>query len=79
MTPTQQLWVTSFNFGPAIVLSIYKEWWVGIAALVANLAFSLLLFFLVSNRLPAKALIAWAWLKPPIVAVIVLWVGWRYC
>jgi len=78
MTPAQNIWVMLFNFGPAIFLAIYKSWWVGLLALVAAFVVSWLLVFLVSFRLPTNAMAAWAWLKPPLVATVVLSVGWFY-
>ena len=78
MTPSQNLWLTIFNFGPAIVLGVYKSWWVGLAALVATFALSWVLLFAVTVRVPVSAMSAWAWLKPPIVAAAVLWAGWTW-
>jgi hypothetical protein len=75
MTPMQNLWLTIFNFGPAIILSIYKQWWVGLVALVATFVLSWALVFVVTMNLSGKAMTIWAWIKPPIIAAIVLGVG----
>jgi len=77
MTATQNLWLTIFNFGPALILAIYKQWWVGPIALVATFILSWLLVFAVSMNLPLKAMTTWAWVKPPIIAALVLGIGWR--
>ena len=76
MTPLQNLWLTVFNFGPAIILGIYKQWWVGLIALVATFALSWFLVFSVSTNLPPKAMTVWAWFKPPLLAGAVLGTGW---
>ena len=78
MTAIQQLWLTIFNFGPAIILGIYKEWWVGIIALVAGFILSWLLVFIVTVNIPEKAMTLWAWIKPPIIALSVLGLGWKF-
>ena len=76
MTPLQNLYLTLFNFGPAIILGIYKHWWVGLAALVACFSLSWILTFLVTMNISTNAMTWWAWVKPPIVASIVLGAGW---
>ena len=76
MTPIQNLWLTIFNYGPAILLAIYKQWWVGVIALVVTFILSWLLVFIVSSKLPNNAMVVWAWVKPPLVAAAVLVGGW---
>jgi hypothetical protein len=76
MTPLQNIWLTIFNFGPAIILGIYKQWWAGLLALLATFIISWALVFVVSLNLSGKAIVAWAWIKPPLIAAIVLGVGW---
>jgi membrane-anchored glycerophosphoryl diester phosphodiesterase (GDPDase) len=76
MTPMQNLWLTIFNFFPAIILGIYKQWWVGLIALAATFFISWLLVFAVTANLSMKAMAAWAWVKPPLVAAMVLLGGW---
>ncbi len=75
MTPVQNIWLTIFNFGPAIYLGIYKQWWVSIIALVATFILSWLLVFTISTKLPLKALTLWAWLKPPLIGITILSAG----
>ena len=75
MTPMQNLWLTIFNFGPAIILGIYKQWWVGLVALVATFVLSWVFMFVVMMNLSGKAMKIWAWVQPPIIAAIVLDVG----
>lgn len=75
MSPLQNLYLTLFNFGPAIILGIYKQWWVGFIALFVGLVLSWLLA-LFTLQLQGNALIFAAWLKPPIVAAVVLGGGW---
>ena len=72
------MWVMLFTFFPAIALSIYKQWWVGLLALVSTLILSWALAFLVSSRLPANSMAIWAWLKAPLVAAVVFCAGWFY-
>lgn len=76
MTPSQNLWLTIFNFGPPIALAFLKSWWVGLLALAATFILSWVLAFLVSFKLQGKALVFWAWLKPPVVAAIVFSISW---
>ena len=75
MTPAQHLWSALFNFGPAIILGIYKQWWVAIIALVASFLLSRLLFLVVSINIPVSAMGLWAWIKGPVVAAIILSLG----
>lgn len=75
MTPAQNIWLTIFNFGPAIYLAIYKQWWTGLLAIIATFILSWLLVFVISTKLPIKALTIWAWLKPPLIAITVLSAG----
>lgn len=75
MTPIQNIWLTIFNFGPAIYLGIYKQWWVGVLALVATFALSWVLVLFVSSKMPINILSIWAWLKPPIVGAIIVSAG----
>ncbi len=75
MTSVQNIWLTIFNFGPAIYLGIYKNWWAGIIALLAIFVLSWLLVFAISTKLPFKALTVWAWLKPPLVGLTILSAG----
>jgi hypothetical protein len=72
----QNIWVKIFNFIPPILLGIYKQWWVGIVALIATFALSWVLTFAVTINISGMAMTAWAWIKPPIVAVVVLGAGW---
>lgn len=76
MTPMQNIWLTIFNFGPAVMLGIYKQWWVGLAAIAATFIMSWLLVFTVTMNLQGKAMVAWAWVKPPFIAALVLGAGW---
>lgn len=76
MTPMQNLWLTIFNFGPAIFLGIYKQWWVGILALVATFILSWALTLIITMNISSAAMTTWAWIKPPIIAAAVLAVGW---
>lgn len=76
MTPLQNAWCTIFNFGPAIILGIYKAWWVGLIAIAATFILSWLIAFSVTFKLPVGAMTAWAWLKPPLLASGVLAAGW---
>lgn len=76
MTPIQNLWLTFFNFAPAIILGIYQQWWVGLAALVTTFVLSWILVFIVTMNLSGKAMTVWAWIKPPIIASVVLGAGW---
>ena len=77
MTSMQNFWLAAFNFGPAIVLAIYKQWWVGLVALFATFVLSWLLVFGVSNSLSASALTWLAWMKPVLVGSVVLFAGWH--
>ena len=72
MTPMQNLWLTVFNFGPAIVLGISKQWWVGLLALFATFVLSWLLVLAVTKNLSGSAMTWWAWIKPVLVASVVL-------
>tara|TARA_B100000614_G_scaffold253054_1_gene266511 strand:- start:588 stop:833 length:246 start_codon:yes stop_codon:yes gene_type:complete len=76
LTPLQNAWLTIFNFGPAIILGIYKAWWVGLIAVAATFAISWLITLTVSVNLPIEAMTAWAWLKPMLLGCGVLVVGW---
>lgn len=76
MTPIQNVWLTIFNFGPAILLGIYKHWWLGVLALATTFILSWVLFFAVTPRIPINAVNAWAWLKPVVIAGVVLSIGW---
>ncbi len=76
MTPIQNLYLTIFNFSPAVILGIYKQWWVGVEALVATFALSWILTLTVTMKLSGDSMMLWAWLKPPIVAIIILGCGW---
>jgi hypothetical protein len=76
MTPLQNLWLTIFNFGPAVFLSIYKQWWVGIVALMATLILSWVLTLTVTMNISGANMTTWAWIKPPIIAATVLVAGW---
>ncbi|MES1934630.1 hypothetical protein T35B1_18598 [Salinisphaera shabanensis T35B1] len=78
MTPAQNMWVMIFTFAPALALVIYKNWWVGLLALVSTLILSWALAFSVSSRLSANFMAIWAWLKPPMVAAVVFCAGWFY-
>ena len=75
MTPLQNLYLTIFNFAPAIILGIYKQWWVGLLALGFSFALSWILTFVVTMNIPTNAMAVWAWAKPPIVASVVLGAG----
>lgn len=75
MTPLQNLWLSIFNFGPAIILGIYKQWWVGLAAILATFILSWLLVLAVTVNLKGKAMVIWAWVKPPFIATVVLGSG----
>jgi len=76
MIPMQNLWLTIFNFGPAIILGIYKHWWVGLVAIATTFILSWLLVFVVTMNLSGKAMTIWAWVKPPVIAALVLGAGW---
>ena len=76
MKPLQNIWLTIFNFVPAIILGVYKHWWLGIMALVATFILSWLLFFIISDKMTGKYFTTWSWIKPPMVATIVLTTGW---
>ena len=77
MAPLQHIWLTIFNFAPAIILGIYKEWWVGIIAFIAGFILSWILAFTVTTIIPEKVFSIWAWIKPPIVAAIILYLCWN--
>ena len=77
MSPLQNLWLTIFNFSPAIILGIYKQLWVGIIAFIAGYILSWLLLFAVTINIPYKAMTVWSWIKPPIVALSILALGWN--
>lgn len=72
MSSIQNVWLTIFNFGPAIYLGISKTWWVGIFALVLTFILSWVTTFLISFNLSEKLLTIWAWTKPPLIATIIL-------
>lgn len=76
MSPMQNLWLTFFSFGPAIVLGIYKEWWVGLLAITATFILSWILTAVLTVNLSLKAISVWAWVKPPIISSVVLFGGW---
>lgn len=76
MTSMQNLWLTIFNFGPAVFLGIYKQWWVGVVALVATFVLSWVLTLAVTMNISGNAMTTWAWVKPPIIAAAVLGAGW---
>ena len=76
MNPMQNIWLTIFNFGPAIILGINKNWWLGLVAIASTFILSWVLVFVVTMNLQGKAMIIWAWVKPPIIATLVLGSGW---
>lgn len=76
MPPMQNFWLTFFNFCPAIFLGIYKQWWVGIVALVATFVLSWVLTLAVTMNIPDAEMTTWAWIKPPIIAAAVFGAGW---
>jgi hypothetical protein len=77
MTPMQHLWVAVFGFGPAIILGLYKQWWVGIVALVVTFVLSWILAVVAMMNISGFATMTiWAWIKPPIIAAAVLTAGW---
>ena len=76
MSPVQNLWLTIFNFGPALILGIYRDWLVAIIALIATVVLSWILMKVVTANLTNnKAMMVWAWAKPPLVAALVTGTG----
>jgi hypothetical protein len=72
MTPFQNLYLTLWNFGAAVALAAMKTWWVGVLAFALTVLTSLALSHLLPwARLSPERTIAWAWIKPPLVAIVV--------
>lgn len=76
MTPTQSFWTAFFLFAPPIYLGIDMGWLTGLLALFVSMLLSWGLGFLTliyaSERMSLSAMTIWAWVKPPIVALVVL-------
>lgn len=77
MTPAQNFYTTVCNFGPAIFLGFLKSVWAGVFAVVVTFALSFALTFLVSSRISSERMLTWAWIKPGVVALIVLTISWN--
>ncbi len=76
MTPTQNFWTTFFLFAPPIYLGIDMGWLTGLLAFFVSMLLSWGLGFLTliyaSERMSLSAMTIWAWVKPPIIALVVL-------
>lgn len=77
MTAIQSLYVTIFTWLPVLIFAINKAWWVALLALVAHVVISWLLVFIVTANISVGLMKAWAWIKPPSVCSLILWVGWE--
>lgn len=78
MTPLQTLWTLIFNFGPAIILSVYKQWWAGFVAIAVIFVLKWIMFFVTMwLSLPIGVMRILAWIENPIIAGIVLAIGWK--
>lgn len=78
MTPLQNLYVLLFTFGPGFLVSQEYGWEIGIAVVVVIMAINfvsglLLTPILLSMHWRLSAL--WAWVKPPLVAILVAQYG----
>jgi len=78
MTSFQKLYSALFLFGPPVILSIYKEWWLGVVAFVVSFILSMILTFTVSLKLSPEKLKVWAWVKPALIGFLLLYAGFNF-
>jgi hypothetical protein len=76
MTPLQNLWTTFFLFLPVIYLGVNFSWLTGLLAFLVSMLLSWSLGFLTlmyaSERMSLATMTIWAWVKPPLIALVVL-------
>ncbi len=64
MTPAQNIYATICNFGPAVILILYKSVWAAIFSIVLTFVLSWVSTLVITTRIPLEKMMAWAWIKP---------------
>ena len=75
MTLFQMLYASIMLFGPSIILIIQRDWIIGGFSFIASFVLSWIFTLIVSSKLSVNMLTFWAWIKPLLIAIIVLWAG----